>query len=207
MVMLTAISAGIGQPLNAMQLLWINLISDIFPGLALAMEPPEPDVLRRPPRNPLDPIIKRSDFKRISFEAATLSAGALGAYGYGVMRYGIGPRAGTLAFASLTLGQLLHALSCRSETRQKLPPNPALSAALGGSILLQGMAMTVPGIRNILGVAPVSLIDGAVIGGSALLPLLINESTKPAAPAIETLPERHDSAINQPVLLNLEASQ
>src|SRR5574341_1808662 len=54
MVMFTAIAAGLGQPLSAMQLLWINLISDIFPGLALALEPPEPDVLSRPPRSPED---------------------------------------------------------------------------------------------------------------------------------------------------------
>ncbi|HIK46615.1 MAG TPA: cation-transporting P-type ATPase, partial [Leptolyngbyaceae cyanobacterium M65_K2018_010] len=46
MVMLAGISLGLGQPLNAMQLLWLNLVTDIFPGLALALEPPEPDVLR-----------------------------------------------------------------------------------------------------------------------------------------------------------------
>jgi Ca2+-transporting ATPase len=55
-VMFTAIAAGMGQPLNPMQLLWINLITDIFPGLALALEPPEPDVLRQPPRDPTAPI-------------------------------------------------------------------------------------------------------------------------------------------------------
>ena len=52
MVSSVAISAGLGEPLTAMQLLWINLVSDIFPGLALALEPPEPDILTRPPRDP-----------------------------------------------------------------------------------------------------------------------------------------------------------
>src|SRR4030095_7777790 len=98
MVMFTAIAAGLGQPLNAMQLLWINLISDIFPGLALALETPEPDVLSQPPRNPEEPIIKTSDFKRIAFESATLSAGALGAYGYGLIRFCLGSP--VAAFAS-----------------------------------------------------------------------------------------------------------
>ncbi len=185
MVMFAAIAGGLGQPLSAMQLLWINLMSDIAPGLALALEPPEPDVLSRPPRNPDDPIIKSSDFKRITFESTMLSAGALGAYGYGIMRYGMGQRAGTMAFLSLTMGQLLHAISCRSEKhsifdfdKEKLPPNKYLNLALGGSFALQVLSMVVPGLRSLLGIAPISLIDGIVIGGSAAVPLLVNETTK-----------------------------
>jgi Ca2+-transporting ATPase len=186
MVMFTAIAGGIGQPLSAMQLLWINLMSDIFPGLALALEPPEPDVLSRPPRDPEDPIVKTSDFKRITFESAVMSAGALGAYGYGVMRYGMGQRASTMAFVSLTTGQLLHAISCRSEKhsifdREKLPPNRYLNMALGGSFAIQLLAMLIPGLRNLLGLAPIGILDGAVIGASAALPLLVNEATKTGA--------------------------
>jgi len=186
MVMFTAIAGGIGQPLSAMQLLWINLMSDIFPGLALALEPPEPDVLSRPPRDPEDPIVKTSDFKRITFESAVISAGALGAYGYGVMRYGMGQRASTMAFVSLTAGQLLHAISCRSEKhsifdREKLPPNRYLNMALGGSFTIQLLAMVMPGLRNLLGLAPIGILDGAVIGASAALPLLVNEATKTGA--------------------------
>jgi Ca2+-transporting ATPase len=183
MVMFTAIAGGLGQPLNAMQLLWLNLVSDIAPGLALALEPPEPDVLSRPPRDPKDPIIKSSDFKRISFESAALSAGALGAYGYGIARYGMGQRAGTMAFLSMTVGQLLHAISCRSEKhsifdKEKLPPNKYLNIALVGSFALQAIAIGIPGLRGLLGITPVSIIDGIVIGGSAVVPLLINEATK-----------------------------
>ena len=112
-----------------------------------------------------------------------LSAGALGAYGYGIARYGMGQRAGTMAFTSLTLGQILHAVSCRSEQhsifdKSRLPPNRYLNAAIAGSLLLQIIAMTVPGLRSLLGITPISLIDGVVIGGSAAIPLLVNESTK-----------------------------
>jgi Ca2+-transporting ATPase len=183
MVMFSAIAGGLGQPLSAMQLLWINLISDIAPGLALALEPPEPDVLNQPPRNPDDPIIKTSDFKRIAFESASLSAGALSAYGYGIMRYGMGQRTGTLAFMSLSIGQLLHAISCRSEKhsifeREKMPSNRYLNIAIGGSLGLQLITMAIPGLRNLLGITPISISDGIVVGGSALLPLLVNEGTK-----------------------------
>jgi Ca2+-transporting ATPase len=190
MVMFSAMSLGLGQPLNAMQLLWINLLTDIAPGLALALESPEPDVLRQPPRNPEDPILKPADLKRITLESAVLSAGALGAYGYGLARYGRGAQANTLAFAGLTMGQLLHVLSCRSPTHRlfetpPLPPNPWLSAALVGSVALQVLALFLPGLRGLLGLAPLTLLDGTVVGMSALLPLLVNEGTKQSALSFE----------------------
>jgi len=185
MVMFTAIAGGLGQPVNAMQLLWINLISDIFPGLALALEAPEPDVLSKPPRNPEHPIVMTSDLKRIAFESAMISATTLGAYGYGIARYGRGARAGTMAFMTLTTGQLLHAISCRSEKlsifdKERLPSNRYLNAALGGSLALQALTIAVPGLRGLLGTTTINLTDAMVIGGSALLPLVANEATKRA---------------------------
>jgi Ca2+-transporting ATPase len=181
-VMLLANAVGLGQPLNAMQLLWLNLVTDIFPGLALALEAPEPDVLSAPPRPADEPIIKASDFRRIVMESTTISTSALSAYGYGILRYGISPRSSTIAFMSLVTGQLLHALSCRSQKPLrsiKLPANPYLTAALGGSLALQFMSLAVPGLRSLLQVTPINILDGIVIGGSALLPLAINEETKP----------------------------
>ncbi|MBM4287172.1 MAG: cation-transporting P-type ATPase [Deltaproteobacteria bacterium] len=182
MVMFTALSAGLGSPLNTMQLLWINLISDIFPGLALTMEAPEKDVLEQPPRSAHEPIFSGPEYWRIAQESATLSLGALTAYGYGIMRYGLGARAGTLAFNALTFGQLLHAFSCRSEGKSvfsgRLPANRFLSLAVGGSLVLQVLALAVPGLRGILGMTPISLMDAAVIVGTSVAPLLVNESTK-----------------------------
>ncbi|WP_107671083.1 HAD-IC family P-type ATPase [Cyanothece sp. BG0011] len=181
MVMLFATMGGLGQPLNAMQLLWLNLVTDIFPGLGLALEPPEPDVLNRPPRSPDEPIIQSSDFERIVLESTTLSVSALAAYGYGISRYGIGPQASTVAFMSLVTGQLLHALSCRS-TRplrdQQLPPNPYLNVALSGSLALQWVSLASPPLRNLLHVTPLNVADSLVIGSSAILPLVIHEGTK-----------------------------
>lgn len=182
-VMFTGILGGLGQPLNAMQLLWINLISDIAPGLALALEPPEPDILTRPPRKPDEPIIKPSDLKRIFFESSVLSAGSLGAYLYGIGRYGMGQRAGTLAFMSLTIGQILHAISCRSDhysilDGHELPANRYLDVAVVGSLLLQLLTIVIPGLRNLLQITPISLTDAVIVGSSAIVPLVVNESTK-----------------------------
>jgi len=182
-VMFLGGALGIGYPLNAMQLLWINLISDIFPGLALALEPPEPDVMRKDPRDPTEPIVKTEDFKRITFEASTMTVSSLAAYGYGLTRYGMGAHAGTMAFQSLTVSQILHALSCRSETRTvfeggRSAPNTYLNIAVLGSLGLQLIAQFVPGLRSLLGITPLTALDGLVVGATAVLPLFVNEATK-----------------------------
>jgi hypothetical protein len=65
---------GLGIPLNVMQLLWINLISDIFPGLALAMEAPEPDIMQRPPCGGIEPLLSSNE-KRPSNPHLTLAIG------------------------------------------------------------------------------------------------------------------------------------
>lgn len=182
-VMLSSIGLGLGTPLNPIQLLWINLISDIFPGLALALEPAHPDVLERPPRDPDAPILGPGTFKRLGLEGATLAGSALLAYGYGRARHGPGARASSLAFMTLTSAQLLHALSCRSERhslfgREKLPPNRYLNAALGASFSVQALAGILPGWRRLLGLAPLSGFDYLVVGAGAVLPLLANEASK-----------------------------
>ncbi|HTY22666.1 MAG TPA: cation-transporting P-type ATPase [Desulfomonilaceae bacterium] len=183
MVMFFSGALGLGYPLNAAQLLWINLLSDIFPGLALAMDPPEPDVLTHTPRDPNEPIVKTEDFKRMSFEAATMTAASLGAYGYGIARYGFGPAAGTLAFQGLAVSQIVHALSCRSEERSlfdadKPLPNRYVTVAVVGSLALQVIAQMVPGLRALLGTRPLGVLDWAVVGASGIIPLFINEVTK-----------------------------
>ncbi|RCJ14484.1 ATPase [Nostoc sp. ATCC 43529] len=205
MVMTTATALGIGEPLNAIQLLWLNLVTDIFPGLSLALEAPEPEVLSQPPRNPDEPIIKNTDFARIAFESATLSVSTLAAYTYAIFKYGISPQASTIAFMSLTSGQLLHTVSCRSEKhsifrKEKLPNNPYLNTAIIASFAIQILAIALPPLRNLLKIAPLNLVDSTVIGCSALLPLLANEITKNS-----TL-EKNDLPATQPQINTLQSS-
>lgn len=186
MIMFTSLAAGMGQPFNVMQLLWINMISDIFPGIALAQEPPEPDVLLRAPRSPEEQLINPSDFKRLIFESSVISAGTLAAYGYGVLRYGQGPQASAMAFTNFVTAGLLHAISHRSETHSifdadPLEPNNYLTVALVGSLGVQSLTLFVPGLRSFLGMGPLNPFDLAVSIGTAVAPLLINEATKKIA--------------------------
>jgi Ca2+-transporting ATPase len=183
MIMATAMTLGIGFPLTVMQLLWINIISDIFPGLALSMEEPEPDILNRPPRDSQAPLFSTGDFKRMAFDAAAITASSLGAYGYGLARYGGGDRAASLAFQSLTIGQLLNAYSCRSLNHSlfdgpSLPPNRYLNMAMAGSLGLQALTIWLPPIRRLLGVASLSPADLGVVGAASLLSLSIIETSK-----------------------------
>jgi Ca2+-transporting ATPase len=182
-VVLVGLGTGLGQPLSAMQLLWINLISDIFPGLALALEPPEATVMAEAPRDSAQPIISGADLGAMARESVALAAGALGAYAYGLERYGTGARASTMAFTSLTSAQLLHAVSCRSETASifsttRRPANPYLSLALIGSYAMQALTFAVPYLRELLGVTRLGLGDFAVIGAGTLIPFMVNEAAK-----------------------------
>jgi Ca2+-transporting ATPase len=182
-VMLAGIGLGLGPPLNPMQLLWINLISDIFPGLALSLEPPDRDVLTRPPRDPRREILEANDLRRMGLESAVITGGTLLSYGYALMRYGPGPQAGTQAFTTLSVAQLLHALSCRSEThglfsQDGRPSNPRLNLALAGSLGAQLLVGAVPGLRRLLGSTPLAVTDLLMVALGALGPLLINEGLK-----------------------------
>jgi Ca2+-transporting ATPase len=185
--MLAGLVFGIGQPMNPMQLLWINLVTDIFPGLALSMEPAEPDIMDRPPRNPDEAIIEGRDLKRMAFESGIIGLGTMGAYLFGIKRYGIGPAASTLAFNTLTLSELAHAYSSRSPCRNvfgssNLRPNPHLARAILGMGGIQALVSILPGTRRLLGTTPLGPADLLAISGGVLLPLLVNEFTKPAPP-------------------------
>lgn len=194
-VMLAGIATGMGQPMNSMQLLWINLVTDIFPGLALSMEPAEKDVMANPPRGSEDAIIGGQDLKQMTIESGIIGVGTMAAYAYGLKRYGSGAAASTLAFNALTLNELAHAYSSRSEHRHvfdgssDLAPNPHLNKAILGMAGLQTIVSVVPGFRRLLGTAPMGIFDLLILAGSVMIPLAINEARKPAMTEIESMDE------------------
>jgi len=178
----TCVASGLGEPLAPMQLLWINLMTDIFPELALAVEPAESDVLARPPRDPARPMFTQADLWRIGGEGTAITAGALAAYFWTLGRGGPG-QAGSVGFTALTFAQLLHAVSARSETHSIFDPghlakNPWLPIALGGTVVLQLAASFVPGLRTLLGARPLRAADWGVALLSAGVPFLVNETLK-----------------------------
>jgi Ca2+-transporting ATPase len=113
-----------------------------------------------------------------------MTATSLAAYGYGVMKYGVGPAAGTMAFQSLTIAQILHAISCRSEQigifdAERSAPNRYLTAAVVGSLGLQAVTQLFPWLRNLLGLTTLAASDFLVLAATSTLPLFLSEATKP----------------------------
>lgn len=183
LVVAGSISLGTGHPLTPMQLLWLNLLSDVLPAIALASEPAEADVMEQAPRDPGKPMIGKQDLLRYAREGTFLAGGALAAYLYGATRYGPTSRASTIAFNSLIFSQLLHALSCRSDRHgvfsdEIAKPNRQLNLAIGASMGLQLLANLIPGLRRLLGIAPMNALDIVVTFAGAGLPFVLNEAAK-----------------------------
>ena len=181
-VMLITTAMGFGEALNPMQLLWINLVTDVFPALALAVEPPERDVLKEAPRNPEESIITREDGKRLLRESLMITAGTIAIFLISQRRYGFGVKTSTNTFMALTIAQILQSIGNRSEKTTILdrdrPSNPWMTAATVGTLALQGLTVISPPLRNLLRLAPVTPQDIMLILAGAGLPFIINESSK-----------------------------
>ena len=174
LVTLGALALGVARPMSAIQYLWINLLSDVFPALALAMEPPEPDVMDRPPLDPREPVLTRASLAEIGGDAAILSAATLGVHGLAVARYGAGAHATTIAFCTLAAAQLAHALSYRSGFSRS-HGFPVLEATVGGTLAVHLAAMTASPLRRVLGTTVLSGSDWLLVAGGVGAPLAVRE--------------------------------
>jgi Ca2+-transporting ATPase len=138
-VMLFAPFLGMPVPLTALQILWINLVTDGLPGLALSVEPSEPDTMRRPPHPPAESIFARGMGRHILWVGLLMGLVSLGV-GYFAWAAG-NPLWSTMAFTTLTLAQMGHALAIRSDRvslfRQGLLSNRALLGAVLLTFFLQ----------------------------------------------------------------------
>jgi Ca2+-transporting ATPase len=176
-----AMLVGRAQPLSALHLLWINLVTDVVPALALGMEPAEPGVMRQPPPAPGASLLGRDALVTMAVDAAVMATTTLGAFGLTLARSGDGPRASTVAFSTLGGGQLLYALACRSDAHsglRRLRDSPILLAGVGGMLVLQAATLVAPPLRTLLRTAPLGLTDLVLIGAGSVTPLLVRETLK-----------------------------
>jgi Ca2+-transporting ATPase len=177
-LMLGAALMGKAAPLTPMQLLWLNLASDALPALALGLDPAEERMLEQPPHDPRAPILSPADFRRILREGAVMGTSALTGFLLASSK-GI-VRASTVTLHGLTIAQLLHAVSCRSETsgiagELHRPPNRKLYGAFAASLALQAVVQVFPFTRRIFGLAPVGLRDLSAIAGIAVASTAMND--------------------------------
>lgn len=183
LTVLGAVATTGTAPLTPMQLLWINLLTDVVPAIALVGEPPESDVMQQPPRDPKKPLIGRPELLSFGRQGAVLAAGSLGAHLYGAARSGAGQNSSGIVFNTLVLGQLLHALTCRSHgvathEHRRVRDHALLDLAVGGSLGLQLIANLASPLRSILGTGGTSLAYALVILAGGGVPFLINNASK-----------------------------
>jgi P-type Ca2+ transporter type 2C len=176
--MLAAAAAGRAHPLSPIQLLWINLLTDVLPAVGLAMEPAAPDLMARPPRDPSEPVIGGAEFRTLARDASLIAASAFAAQACASRLNGSSERSQTIGFASLVSAQLFYAFACRSRRAPifagPVPPNPFFLGALGISFAAQVAALFVPGFRNLFG-PPIGIADFAISAAAGAAPLLAIE--------------------------------
>ena len=179
LAVLFASIAGLPVPFLPVHLLFINLLTDSLPAIAIGMEPAGKGLLNVPPRNPKEPLLNKRLFSEILLEGLIIGICTMGAYfvGRGVSN-GL---ATTMAFATLTLARLFHGFNCRGEEnifKLKLTGNKySVYAFLVGVLLLAG-ALFVPFLERLFSVAPMSGVHALIILGLAFLPTLLIQIVK-----------------------------
>ncbi len=171
---------GLPAPLLPLQILWVNLVTDILPAMALIRDPAEPDVMQRPPRDPAEALLTWRSGRRMLVEGGLLAAGVLSAYLWVVWHEGPGAHATTIAFMALVLIHPFQAMNCRSDRLGwwRLPPNLLVPLSLVVLLGLQWLAIEVGSLAQLLGTVPLSGRDWIVLGVGILWPVGVLEGAK-----------------------------
>ena len=162
-------------PFAPVHLLFINLITDSLPAIAIGMEPPEEGLLKEPPRNPKEGILTISFIRDILVQGGLIAAATMWAYTTGLHEGGPG-RACTMAFSTLTLARLFHGFNCRSAhsiIRLGLGSNLYSVMAFQLGVVLLAAVLFVPGLQIMFAAADLSLSQLSTIVAAAFLPTLV----------------------------------
>ena len=182
--MLAAAAAGRVQALSPIQLLWINLLTDILPALGLAMEPAPSDLMMGPPGDASAPVLSRTEFGLLTRDAGMMAASAFAAQ---IVAARFGNSGQTVGFSSLVAAQLFYAFACRSRNRSALPvgqvpSNPFFFGAMGIAFAAQLAALFLPGFRHLFG-PTLGLADFGISVAAGAAPLLALELLPRPRPA------------------------
>ena len=179
-----AILVGWPLPLLPLQILWMNLLMDVFPAIALALEPTAHGIMKRPPRSPNESLLSRPFLFLISWQAVLLAGIILAAYGWALQQYGGGSHARTMALFALVGVQIGHTFNCRSRIHSAftgLFRNPFVWGAIVIVVTLQILALYQPFLARVLDTHPLNANDWWVIAGTIVLPIIVVEIAKFAA--------------------------
>lgn len=175
--------------LNPVHLLFINLVTDCFPALALGMEKAEPDVMNRPPRNSREGIFAGGLLGDIIYQGILVTALTILSYWMGnffetgvfSLPAGVSEHGMTMAFLTMSMCEIFHSFNLRSQRNSVFSlhgQNPVLWAAMIGSLILTTAVLEVPFLANAFGFTPVGAAEYGVALCLAVLVILVAETVK-----------------------------
>lgn len=183
LVVLCAYLMRLPSPLLAMQLLWVNLVTDSLPALALGAEPAEENIMERSPDRS-GGIFSRSAVRSIIVEGCFIGALAFLAFTIGRVFFDSGsePVIGrTMTFAVLSLSQLVHSFNLRSERSlfsTGIMGNPKLLLSFAAGVIMQCSVIMIPPLAAVFGAAPLSPVCWLIVAGLSIVPLAVVETEK-----------------------------
>jgi Ca2+-transporting ATPase len=164
-----------------LQILWMNLVTDVFPALALAVEPASPEIMKQRPRDPSRALLSTKLMILIGWQAVMIAAIALAAYLWALQLYGPGAHSRTIALFAIIGAQLGHMFNCRSRTRSAftgLFSNPFIWIAATIVVALQLLAVYLSPLARVLGTVEPSATDWLVIIVCTVAPVAVVDLTK-----------------------------
>jgi Ca2+-transporting ATPase len=183
MIIFLAALAGQPSPLNPIQLLWLNLLTDGAPALALGLEKGDPDIMEQPPRPPREPVVDRSMMRGIVVQTVAITAAVLIAFGVG-LGWGNGnpALAQTMAFVTLSASELVRAYTARSERvslfKLGVFSNRIMQYAVGVSVLLLLAAVYIPFLQNVFDTVPLGGREWLLVAPLLFVPAIVAEADK-----------------------------
>ncbi|MCL2089946.1 MAG: HAD-IC family P-type ATPase [Micrococcales bacterium] len=183
LVILVAVLFGLTLPLDPVQILWVNLVTAVTLSLALAAEPAEPSIMRRPPRDPSEPLLSRPSLVLVLLVSVIIGAATLLVFAL-ERNAGVDlARAQTVAVGMLAAGQGAYLLSCRFLATSSLHPrvlrgNRLVWAAFGALLLLQLVFTYAPFMHTWFHSAPIYPRDWALLVGLSAVVFLLTEAAK-----------------------------
>jgi len=182
LVLLVAGIAGLPIPLLPLQILWLNLVTDTFPALALALEPADSDVMRHPPHDPKAALLSRAMIGSIAFYGALMTAATLAAFLWALATPERSDKAVTISFLTLSLAQIFHLGNARSSTPvmswRAVVRNRYALGAVALTIVLQALALHLPALAQILRTRPLTPREWIVAIGFAVVPAVVGQALK-----------------------------
>jgi Ca2+-transporting ATPase len=180
MVVGLAVVSGLPLPLLPLQILYLNLVTDVFPAFALAMGEGEAGILKRPPRDPKEPILGRAQWLGIILHGAALTAGTFAALAAARWLDLDARQSVTVTFLTLAFAQLWHAFNMRSMRAALLVNEVTRNGWLWGALVLCAMLLAappyLPPVAHLLHLAPLTAAMWGMVLACSLAPLVVTQA-------------------------------